>query len=67
MTFVQLMGWPVAECACSARDQEAMLAFLSIDGTVVLILDRIYHHLSFIDPCIYLLQKSNIKKSCLLS
>ena len=52
MTFVKLMGWPVAECACSARDQEAMLAFLSIDGTVVLILDRIYHHLSFIDPCI---------------
>ena len=41
MTFIQLMGWPVAACACSARDQEAMLAFCSIDGTVVLILDRI--------------------------
>ena len=39
MTFIQLMGWPVAECACSAKVQEAMLAFRSTDGTVVLIQD----------------------------
>ena len=55
MTFVHLLGWPVAECACSARAQVAVLAFRSIDGTCCNDFSQdFHHHLSFIDPCIYL-------------